>query len=190
MKPMWKRDFKNGPIAFKNRAHALPMEIDMTLFARSVLAALALAATAAPSVSLAETPTAVARAEGVVRLRSTNSFDETVARLKADVQAKGIRYFDTIDQSGLGASADLELGRSTLVLFGNPPLGVQFLQSNPYAGLDWPVRMLVVQEADGVYVAWTDFGYIAERYSIADKAPQFKMASEVAASIATAATSR
>lgn len=129
-------------------------------------------------------------ADGVLQLRSVHDFDQTLARLKADVQAKGIRYFDTIDQSGLGASANLALGRSTLVLFGNPPLGVQFLQSNPYAGLDWPVRMLVIEQPDGaVYVAWTDFAYIAQRYSITDKAPQLAMASQVAASIATAATS-
>jgi uncharacterized protein (DUF302 family) len=68
---------------------------------------------------------------------------------------------------------------------------VQFLQSNPYAGLDWPVRMLVIEEADGtVYVAWTDFAFVADRYSIGDRGPQFAMASEVAASIAAAAASR
>jgi len=150
---------------------------------------LAVAAPAAPT--LAATPSAAPNAAGVLRLRSENGFDETVARLKADVQAKGIRFFDTIDQAGLGASADLELRRSTLVLFGNPPLGVQFLQSNPYSGLDWPVRMLVVEEADGtVYVAWTDFAFIADRYSIDDRGPQFAMASGVASSIATTATSR
>ncbi|QKG72567.1 DUF302 domain-containing protein [Erythrobacter mangrovi] len=157
----------------------------------SVLAAVALASVTIAAPALAETPTAVPNAAGVLRLRSANGFDQTLAQLKADVQAKGIRYFDTIDQSGLGASADLPLGRSTLVLFGNPPLGVQFLQSNPYAGLDWPVRMLVVEEPDGaVYVAWTDFGFIAQRYAIGDKAAQFAMASEVAASIAAAATGK
>lgn len=154
-----------------------------------MLAAIVLAAAAIGTPALAEEPTRVARAEGVLQLRSVHDFDQTLARLKADVQAKGIRYFDTIDQSGLGASANLTLGRSTLVLFGNPPLGVQFLQSNPYAGLDWPVRMLVIEQPDGaVYVAWTDFAYIARRYSITDKTPQFAMASQVAASIATAAT--
>lgn len=133
-------------------------------------------------------PTAVAHANGVLRLKSTNGFDETVLRLKSDVQAKGIRLFDQIDQSGLGAQADLKTARSTLVIFGNPPLGVQFLQANPYSGLDWPVRMLVVQEADGVYVAWTDFAEIATRYGLMNRDAQLKMASEVAASIATAAT--
>jgi uncharacterized protein (DUF302 family) len=132
-----------------------------------------------------------APAAGVLRIMSNNSFDETVVRLKSDVQAKGIRFFDQIDQSGLGGQAGLHTARSTLVIFGNPPLGVQFLQSNRYAGLDWPVRMLVVEEVDGsVWVAWNDFAFIRDRYGIADRDAQFRMAGEVAASIATAAASR
>jgi uncharacterized protein (DUF302 family) len=158
------------------------------------LVAASLAACAVQVVVQAQTPVApaaVPHAAGIIRLRSVNSFDETVARLKSNIAAKGIRFFDQIDQAALGAGADLKLRRSTLVLFGNPPLGVQFLQSNPYAGLDWPVRMLVTEEADGTtWVAWTDFGFIASRYAIADRPAQFKMASEVAQSIASAATSR
>ena len=74
------------------------------------------------------------------------------------------------------------------MLFGNPPLGVQFLQSNPLAGLDWPVRMLVTQDDNGeVWVSWTDFGFIAGRYRIDNRDAQIAMAGEVAASIASAA---
>lgn len=157
----------------------------------TLTAALALAPFAYVATAPAFAQTQTAPAEGIVRLKSAHSFDETLVRLKADVQAKGIRLFDTIDQSGLGAQANLKTARSTLVLFGNPPLGVQFLQSNRYAGLDWPVRMLVVEESDGsVWVAWSDFAFIRQRYGIADKDAQFNMASEVAASIATAATAR
>lgn len=162
------------------------MNIRSRFFA-ALLAAGVLAAV--PALPAAAAEPAAAPAQGVIRLKSANSFDETVALLKADVQAKGIRFFDQIDQSGLGSQADLAIGRSTLVIFGNPPLGVQFLQSNPDAGLDWPVRMLVLEEKDGsVWVAWTDFGTISARYGITDKPAQLKMAGEVAASIATAAT--
>ena len=140
-----------------------------------------------PPVSAA-VPTASAPAEGVIRQKSDFGFDETVARLKGDIAAKGIRFFDAIDHSQLGASANLQINRSTLLLFGNPPLGVQFLQSNPLAGLDWPVRMLVTQDADGsVWVSWTDFRFVAGRYRIADREAQIAMASQVAASIASAA---
>lgn len=132
--------------------------------------------------------TATAPAQGVIKQRSDYSFDETIARLKTDIDAKGIRFFDEIDHMQLGASAQLPIRRSTLLLFGNAPLGVQFLQSNPLAGLDWPVRMLVTEDQDGtVWVSWTDFSYIAARYQLTDRDPQIAMASEVAASIASAA---
>jgi uncharacterized protein (DUF302 family) len=148
------------------------------------IATLAIAANATAAPSNAATP--VASADGVIRLRSMHSVDETVARVKAAVAAKGVRFFDAIDQQALGQGAGLTTRGSTLVLFGNPPLGVQFLQANPYSGLDWPVRMLVVEDADGrVWLAWTDFKYLARRYHITNRAAQFKMASEVAASIAS-----
>lgn len=133
-------------------------------------------------------PVATAHADGVIKQRSDYAFDETVARLKADIAAKGIRFFDEIDHAKLGQSADLPINRSTLLLFGNPPLGVQFLQSNPVAGLDWPVRMLVTQDDDGtVWVSWSDFAFVASRYRLDDRKAQIDMASDVAASIAAAA---
>ena len=135
----------------------------------------------------AATPVAAAHADGVIKQRSDYAFDETISRIKADIAAKGIRFFDEIDQTKLGESARLPINRSTLLLFGNPPLGVQFLQSNPVAGLDWPVRMLVTQDDDGtVWVSWTDFAFIAGRYQLTDRDAQIKMASEVSASIASA----
>jgi uncharacterized protein (DUF302 family) len=113
--------------------------------------------------------------EAVLRLRSAHDVDETVARLKTAIAEKSVRLFCVIDQSGLGKDAGVPIGRSTLVLFGNPPLGLQFLQVNRYSGLDWPVRMLVVKEADGsVWLAWSDFASIARRYRITDRAAQLK----------------
>jgi len=153
------------------------------MMAPAVHAAPASASTA----SATSTPTAPA--QGVVRVKSLYGVDETVQRLKADIAAKGIQFFAEIDQSQLGAGAGIPIRPSKLLLFGNPPLGVQFLSANPYSGLDWPVRMLVLQEADGsVSVAWTDFSYIAHRYSITNRGDQFAMASQVAASIASSTT--
>jgi len=148
------------------------------------LAAVAVAAVAEPAVA-AET------AQGVVRVPSAYAFDDTVARIKADIAGKGIRFFTEIDQAELAKGADIPLRPSKLLVFGNPPLGAQFLTSNPYAGLDWPVRILVTQDAAGkVWVAYTDFGWIADRYEIRDRAAQIKMASEVAGSIAGSVAGR
>ena len=125
---------------------------------------------------------------GVIRAKSAFGMDETLARIKKDIQAKGLRFFDEIDQSSLAAGAGIKVRPSVLLMFGNPPLGIQFLTSTPYAGLDWPVRMLVFQDDAGqVWIAYTDFKFIAHRHHIADRSDQFKMASEVAASVAASA---
>ena len=151
------------------------------LFCITVLLASATGATAGS----AATPTAATQATGVLRIASSHTVDETVARIKQSVEGKGIRYFIAIDQQHLGASANLPIRKSMLVLFGNPRLGVQFIQSNPYAGLDWPVRMLVRETPDGTTeIAYTDFAFIAQRYGITGKDAQLKMASEVAATVA------
>ena len=150
-----------------------------------ITALIAGAAAATPAAAANVEPTSAANAPGVLRLASNHSVEETVARIRSSVEAKGIRYFFAIDQQQLGASANLPIKKSTLVLFGNPPLGVQFIQANPYAGLDWPVRMLVRETADGsTEIAYTDFAFIAQRYGITGKDAQLKMASEVAATVA------
>jgi uncharacterized protein (DUF302 family) len=161
---------------------------DALMSLRPIFLTLALASTIAATTTVQAGPvsgTQMVKADGVARVRSTHGFDETVTRLKAAIAAKGVRYFDAIDQQALGREANLTIGKSVIVRFGNPPLGVQFLQANRYAGLDWPVRMLVVEEADGsTWLAWTDFKFMAKRYGITSQNTQFKMASEVAASIA------
>lgn len=122
--------------------------------------------------------------DGIVRVKSAYGVDETIQRLKADIQAKGIKFFLAVDQADLAAKAGIPLKRSTLLVFGNPPLGIQFLTANPNAGLDWPVRLLVNEDTEGgVWATYTDFGWIARRHAITDRAAQFKMASEVIASI-------
>ena len=122
--------------------------------------------------------------DGVVRLRSAYGMDETIARIKQDIAHKGIMFFDEIKQSELAAKAGIKLNPSTLLVFGNPPLGILFLTSNPDSGLDWPVRLLVRQDENGaVWVAYTDFNWIARRHNIKDRDAQFKMASMVIQSI-------
>lgn len=122
--------------------------------------------------------------DGVVRVRSAFGVSETIERLKADIAAKGIMFFSAIDQAKLAADAGVALKPSTLLIFGNPPLGTQFITANPNAGLDWPVRLLVTQDSDGaVWTVYTDFQWIARRHGITDREAQFKMATDVIASI-------
>ena len=153
-------------------------------FAQAALFALATLALLSP-VAHADQTAVVVPASGIVKVKSDYSFAETVARIKNDVADEGIRFFQEIDQQKLAADAGIKLRPSTLIVFGNPPLGTLFIGANPLAGLDWPVRVLVLEDENGnVYAAYTDFGWIARRHDIkgADL-ESFNKASGVIASI-------
>ena len=127
---------------------------------------------------------AFAGSDGIVTVKSAYPLDETIERLKKDIADKGIKFFSEIDQSKLAADAGIKLQPSVLLIFGNPPLGTQFITANANAGLDWPVRLLVFQDDKGeVWTAYTDFDWIARRHGIKSRKDQFKMASGVIASI-------
>jgi uncharacterized protein (DUF302 family) len=127
---------------------------------------------------------AVTGGEGIIRVRSAYSSVETIQRLKADIAGKGILFFTEINQGKLASEAGIKLRPSTLLVFGNPPLGTQFITANPDAGLDWPVRLLVTEDEAGVvWAVYNDFQWLARRHGITSREAQFKMASEVIQSI-------
>jgi uncharacterized protein (DUF302 family) len=122
--------------------------------------------------------------DGIVAVKSAYPIGETVERLKQNIADKGIRFFTEIDQSKLAADAGIRLRPSVLLIFGNPPLGTQFITANANAGLDWPVRLLVYESEKGeVWTAYTDFDWIARRHGIKNRQDQFKMGSSVVTSI-------
>ena len=134
--------------------------------------------------AISSLPARASDSDGVVLVRSAYPMGETIRRLKSDIADKKIMFFAEIDQSKLAADAGIALRPSTLLIFGNPPLGTQFMTSNPRSGLDWPVRLLVFQDGKGtVWAAYTDFAWIAHRHGITDRQAQFKMASMVIESI-------
>jgi len=160
-------------------------------YATALCGMLAGGAAFAASPAQDEPAAGTASAQGVLKVRSALSFDDTVSKIEATVKANKIRFFGEIDQANLAATAKISLRPSKLLLFGNPPLGIQLLTANPLAGLNWPVRMLVTQDADGqVWVAYTDFAFIAQRYGITDRDAVVAMATKVSGLVSGSTTGK
>jgi uncharacterized protein (DUF302 family) len=126
--------------------------------------------------------------DGVVRVKLDYAMPEAIARMQTDIAGKGIMMFSTIDQSKLAKNAGIALGPSTLLVFGNPALGSKFITAKGQAGLDWPVRLLLQEDANGqVWAVYTDFAWIARRHQITNREDAFAMATKVVASIISSA---
>jgi uncharacterized protein (DUF302 family) len=130
------------------------------------------------------------RAFGALTLAAAAALS-AAALAQSGTGTDGVIRFSAVDQSRLAADAGIRLNPSTLLSFGNPPLGAQFLTANPVSGLDWPVRLLVHQDDAGVvWAAYTDFAWIAQRHGIGNRSEQFAKASGVVESITSTVRAR
>ncbi|MGA8718545.1 MAG: DUF302 domain-containing protein [Solirubrobacteraceae bacterium] len=94
---------------------------------------------------------------------------ETVARLIAEVEARGMKLFTTIDHSAEARSAGLELRETRLVVFGNPRTGTPIMQAVPLAGLDLPLKVLVRADPGRTCVSYIAPAELAARYQLSDE---------------------
>lgn len=97
---------------------------------------------------------------------SSYSFDETVSRLRAAIEAAGNTVFATIDQAAAAATVGLALRPTTLIVFGNPKAGTALMQRCPPIALDLPLKIAVWDEASAVSVAYTAMSELAVRYGV------------------------
>lgn len=109
-------------------------------------------------------------AEGLVVKPSNYSVAETIDRLEAMLQEKGLKIFGRVDHQAGAAGADLELRPTQVLIFGNPKLGTPLMTNAQTVAIDLPQKALAYEDADGkVYLAYNDVGYLSARHGIKDR---------------------
>ena len=104
---------------------------------------------------------------GVLRVASSHSVADTVARLEGLLRERDVLIFARIDFSGDAGRAGLALRPEQMLIFGNPRAGTPLMQSEPAVGLDLPLKALVFEDAAGkTWIAWNDPQYIVRRHAL------------------------
>ena len=100
-------------------------------------------------------------ATGIVSRKTHRSVDDTVERLRALLDAKGITLFALIDHSGEAAKAGMAMPPTKLLIFGSPKSGTPLMVARPSVAIDLPLKVLVAQDASGeVHVSFNGPEYI------------------------------
>lgn len=114
--------------------------------------------------------TSAIAAEGLVVKPSNYSVAETIDRLQAMLEDKGLKIFARIDHQAGADGAGLELRPTEVLIFGNPKLGTPLMTSAQTTAIDLPQKALAYEDADGqVYLAYNDIGYLQARHDIAER---------------------
>ncbi|MGH9562641.1 MAG: DUF302 domain-containing protein, partial [Terracidiphilus sp.] len=104
---------------------------------------------------------------GIVAVRSHQSVDQTVEKLKAILQAKGTKVFAVIDHSGEATAAGLSMRPTKLLLFCNPKAGTPLMQASPSVAIDLPLKLLVSEDAEGrVWISYNAPAYLQARHHL------------------------
>lgn len=106
-------------------------------------------------------------ADGLITLKSSHGPKQTVERLVAEVEAKGLTVFARIDHAAGASDAGLALRPTELVIFGNAKGGTPLMQANQAIGIDLPLKALVWQEASGdTWLSYNDPAWLARRHGL------------------------
>ena len=104
---------------------------------------------------------------GIVCKKSNHSVDETVEKLKATLQAKGLTLFALVDHSGEAQKVGFTMPPTKLLIFGNPKGGTPLMLASPSIALDLPLKILVAQDKDGaVNVCYNAPEYLQQRHNL------------------------
>jgi uncharacterized protein (DUF302 family) len=116
---------------------------------------------------LASEAFAVQKEEGIVKIPSHHSLDETVAKLGAILKSKDVTLFALVDHSGEAEKVGLKMPPTKLLIFGNPKGGTPLMLAAPSAAIDLPLKILVAEDSQGkVWISYNSPEYLKERHGL------------------------
>lgn len=106
-------------------------------------------------------------ADGVIKVKSAFSVEETADRLERILNEKGMTVFNRINHSDGAAQAGIELGATELFIFGNPKVGGPLMQCQQSVAIDLPQKALIWEDSEAdVWISYNDPGYLEKRHAI------------------------
>jgi len=103
--------------------------------------------------------------EGLVILPSVYGPKQTMDRLAAAVEARGIAVLARIDHAAAAAKVGMALRPTEVLIFGNPKAGTPLMQAAQTIGIDLPLKVLVYEDESGAtHLAYNDPAWLAARH--------------------------
>jgi uncharacterized protein (DUF302 family) len=112
----------------------------------------------------------MANDNGLIRVASHYSVDETLQRLESAFAAKGLQIFARVDHSGEAEKVGLKMRPTKLLIFGSPKSGTPLMVAAPTLAIDLPMKALVSEDEDGkVWLTYNDPAYLKARHDVPEE---------------------
>ncbi|WP_078424318.1 DUF302 domain-containing protein [Campylobacter pinnipediorum] len=84
------------------------------------------------------------------------------------LKSKQLKVFDIIEHSKLAKDVGLDMGDTTVVIFGSPKVGTLLMQCSNEIAIELPLKFLIYKNQDKTILAYEDIKQIAKRYNAQD----------------------
>jgi len=109
----------------------------------------------------------MANDDGLIRVESHYSVEETLQRLEAAFAAKGLQIFARVDHSGEAEKVGLKMRPTKLLIFGSPKGGTPLMVAAPTLAIDLPMKALVFEDESGkVWLLYNRPEYLQARHGV------------------------
>ena len=131
--------------------------------------------------------------QGMMKVKSAHDVKTTADRLESALTEKGMRVFARINHTAGAESIGELLSPTELVIFGNPKVGTGLIKCAQSSAIDLPMKALIWQDDEGVWLGYNDAGYLSSRHGMQGCegiSPLLEKVAGALANFATAATSQ
>jgi uncharacterized protein (DUF302 family) len=105
--------------------------------------------------------------DGMLRVRSSREFSQTVTALDSAITAANLKIFAKVDHAANARGVGLDLPPTTVFIFGNPQVGTRLMQCEQTTAIDLPLKVLVWQDStSAVWVGYEAPAKLSERHKV------------------------
>ncbi len=121
---------------------------------------------------------------GILKKKSIHSVEMTAKRFEEAAQNKGMKIFPRFDHAEAASEYEKEMKPTIVVSVGNPAYGTPLMNKNQIAGIDFPPKAIVYEDAEGqVWIAYNSADYlyktIFERHGLDYKSSEIEFYQKV-----------
>lgn len=121
--------------------------------------------------------------EGLETLESDAPFEETLERAETEIEERDLVILETVDHAENAAEVGEDLPPTTLFLFANPEVGTPLIRAERTMGLDLPLKLLVWEDDETVYLTYDDPRFLGERHGVVERGEDNEAVDSVALAV-------
>lgn len=96
--------------------------------------------------------------------RSTMTVQETENKLVQLLEESDLVYFETVHHDEIASKRNLKIPPTRVVIFEDPELVTRLIKCNQTTALEMPLKMLIWEENQDVYVGFVDPKLMSKRF--------------------------